>query len=145
MLRQTAKPFTSSVIQNLPDFIGEFVEHRNRVAPLVGEGGAGAGLAQRLRDGDRLRYCGVQRLERWFLEGTLVPYLFGRSLVLVDRAMPRDENMRQSSWRLQTGIRREVTGPEILAKRAQAVGRQEIRDCRDDHEISQPNTGFGDR
>src|SRR5258707_5643099 len=144
MLRKTAKPSTSSAIHNLPDFIREFVEHWNHVAPFIGEGRSRTCFSQCLRDSGRLRYCGIERLKIRFFKRRLVSYLLGRSPMLVDRTVSRNKNMRQSSRGLRTGVGREFTAPEILAEGGQTVSREEIRNGRDDHEIGETYAGFSD-
>src|SRR5215831_10684734 len=144
MLRKTAKPSTSSAIHNLPDFIGEFIEYRNHVSPFIGEGRAGARLAQRRSNSGGLGYGRGEWLKIRVLERGLIPDLLGRPVMLVNVAVPRDEHMRQSS-RFHAGISREFATPKILAESGQTVGRKEIRNSRDDHEIGEMDAGFGDR
>src|SRR5215468_3035639 len=69
MLCRTEKPSTSSrAIHNPPDFVGKLVEHLDHLAPFVGVGRAGAGLAERFGDVDRFRYHRGQRPESRFCE-----------------------------------------------------------------------------
>src|SRR6266853_5794982 len=145
MLRNTAKPSTSSAIHNLPDFIGEFVEHWNHVSPFIGEGGAGACFTQRRSDGGRLRYGGGEWLKIRVLERGLVSDLLGRAVMLVNVAMPRDEHMRQPPRRPHAAIGRKFAAPKILAESGETVSRKEIRNGRDDHEIGEMDAGFSDR